>query len=165
MKIIYLADGKNFVKVDDKDWHWIAQRAWQLTYDGYASSPLFGYRSKKASVVLMHRLILLAPDTLSVDHANRDKLDNQRKNLRLANTQQQMGNMAKMKGSSRYKGVHRRWDNKKWVAQIKTESGPTQTLGSFSSEIDAARAYNEAAISVFGKFALLNEVPLRRNKK
>jgi hypothetical protein len=53
--------------------------------------------------------------------------------------------------SSNYKGVYRT----KWKAYINTESGRIN-LGSFDTELGAAKAYDAAAKKHFGKFANLN---------
>ncbi|SMF47441.1 HNH endonuclease [Azospirillum oryzae] len=142
--------------VDDQDFHWISQRSWYRNADGYAMCDLWGRRG--GMKVLMHRLILLAPDTATVDHANGIILDNQRKNLRLASMSEQNANKPKFHGGSRFKGVHRRWDGKKWVAQIKA-NGEHLHLGSFETEEAAARAYNAAALKHHGAFARLNDIP------
>lgn len=59
--------------------------------------------------------------------------------------------------SSRFKGVS--WDKRKkrWRAQISFE-GKIQNLGGFLVEEDAARAYNEKALALFGEFAHENEI-------
>ncbi len=59
--------------------------------------------------------------------------------------------------SSKFKGVcfHKR--HKKWQASINS-GGRLIHLGSFGGEIEAAKAYNEAALEYFGEFAKLNEV-------
>lgn len=67
----------------------------------------------------MHRLILMAPDSFTVDHINHDTLDNRRENLRLASQSEQNQNRKITKGKSKYKGVYLRSDFLKWVAQIK----------------------------------------------
>jgi hypothetical protein len=138
--------------VDDIDHHWLTQIKWYFQEPGYAGSDLFGGRKTKVKV-LMHRLILLAPASATVDHINHDTLDNRRCNLRLATQSQQNGNRLSFFGSSRFKGVHRRQDGRKWVAQCHHIH-----LGSFESEVDAARAYNKEARSYWGKFALLNDI-------
>jgi len=58
-------------------------------------------------------------------------------------------------GSSKYKGVYKRKDGKRWRAGI-TKWGKGCSLGSFVNEIDAARAYDRAAIELFGDHAKTN---------
>ena len=59
--------------------------------------------------------------------------------------------------SSMYKGVW--FDNRRyaWKAAIQHE-GKRKHIGRFSSELEAAKAYNEAALRLHGKFARLNEI-------
>jgi hypothetical protein len=149
---IYLASGES-VLVDAVDFHWLSQRSWYRHAAGYAMCDLFGRRG--GVKVLMHRLILLAPDTATVDHVNRDILDNRRANLRLATMSQQNANKIKFKGKSAFKGVYRRCDGRKWSAQI-IFNGKMNYLGSFETEIDAAMAYDSAARNHHGAFARLN---------
>lgn len=58
--------------------------------------------------------------------------------------------------SSGYKGVHR--SRKKWHARI-TVNGRYTYLGTFTDKLDAARAYNAAAIRYHGESAILNVIP------
>ena len=155
MKLIFLGGGR-FVKVDDCDFHWLSQTKWYYNKRGYAVGDILGGR-RGSGKILMHRLILLAPNTATVDHKNHDTLDNRRRNLRLATRTQQNANRARTHGASRYKGVHRRWDGLKWVAQI-GNGDHRSTLGSFEAEEDAARCYNAVARHVFGEFANYNKV-------
>ena len=142
--------------IDAIDAHWVGQRSWHLTPSGYVGIYLFGGRNPSGpKVVLLHRLILLAPDSATVDHVNRNTVDNRRINLRLATMTEQNANKVKTYGESRFKGVHRRWDARKWVAQIKG-NGKHIHLGSFEAEEDAARAYDRAAVEMFGDFSRLN---------
>ena len=151
-----------FALVDDCDFHWLSQRNWYRNVRGYVTCDLWGRRG--GMKVLMHRLILLAPDTSTVDHINHDTLDNRRINLRLATQSQQNQNRVKTFGTSKYKGVHRRCDGLKWVAQIKLPDKRLH-LGSFNEEDDAARAYDEAAAAHFGEFSHLNFPEIRSNAK
>jgi hypothetical protein len=118
----------------------------------------------------MHRIIIAAPPGVEVDHRNHNGLDNRRSNLRLATTLQNAGNRRKQRvthsgglPSSQYKGVTlaSRFCGKgsdwrlrakyNWVAVI-----GKQLLGYFTDEIQAALAYDEAALELYGEFALLN---------
>jgi hypothetical protein len=56
---------------------------------------------------------------------------------------------------SRYKGVDWAKDMKRWRARILV-NGKRIYLGSFENEIDAAKAYDEAAKRYHGDFAALN---------
>ena len=104
--------------------------------------------------VLMHQLIA---GYKGPDHSNGNGLDNRRANLRPATVTQNSANQRPRRGtSSRYKGV--RWCKKsrKWRAGIKV-NGRERHLGLFTSEEDAARAYNEAALGAWGEYAYLNQ--------
>lgn len=159
-KVIVLTNGGEAL-VSDQDYFWLAQRSWYRMSTGYASCDLWGRRG--GMKVLMHRLILLAKDTATVDHINGNTLDNRRENLRLATQSQQNANRHKITGKSEFKGVYRRRDGLKWCAQIK--NGVMIYLGSFTNELDAARAYNLAALKHFGGFACLNDIDGRERKE
>lgn len=42
---------------------------------------------------------------------------------------------------------------------VLTFKGKRYYLGTYEQEIDAARAYNKAALAIIGDYALLNEIP------
>lgn len=93
-----------------------------------------------------------------VDHKNGDPLDNRRENLRLATPQQNTHNRGiNPRNRCGFKGVMWRKDRNKWLAKI-TISGQFIHLGLFEDILDAAKAYNEAAIKYFGEFANLNDL-------
>jgi len=122
------------------------------------------YKNGKRSS--LHRLIMGladAPRSVYVDHIDGNGLNNYRTNLRVTDNSGNQRNRRKHlsdKYTSSYKGVHFRSYNKieNWVAQIRL-SGKTRHIGYYRTEIEAARAYNEAAKQLFGPMALLNELP------
>lgn len=126
-----------------------ASGPWYASSDGYAT-----HRANGKPVVLMHRLILGCASDLEVDHIDGDPLNNRRANLRPATRGQNRQNTRPKKhGTSRFKGVTRlrRMGAARWQAAIKS-----RFLGTFSTEDDAARAYDQEARRLFGPFARLN---------
>jgi len=107
----------------------------------------------------LHQLIL---GRQWVDHIKGDSLNNRRSNLRSCTNQQNQFNQKPQKGrTSKYKGVVKRKNRAKYQARIWL-NGKGISLGAFSSEIAAARAYNKAALKYFGEFACLNKILLSR---
>lgn len=158
-KLIPLTQGYSCI-VDDADYEWLSGFKWQYA-NGYAARGVFeGGRSIK---VYMHRLILGITGRSQGDHANRNRLDNRRSNLRASNASQNRANAkVKMDSSTGFKGVRRRKEtryktrNPKWDARI-TVGCDRKFLGSFLSPEEAARAYDAAALEHFGPFAATNK--------
>lgn len=78
-------------------------------------------------------------------------------NCRWATRQQQMCNTRKRADAktSKFRGVSKHSQNGSWITQI-CHNRKTMYVGSFETEIDAAKAYDQAARSRFGDFASLN---------
>ena len=111
----------------------------------------------RLNTILMHKEIISAPPGLVVDHINTDSLDNRKANLRLATHSQNSCNSRRDKSNtlSRYRGVSFSKRKQKWFAAIRA-NGKKIWLGYFDNEIDAARAYDNAAKRYHGEFARLN---------
>ena len=88
-----------------------------------------------------------------VDHKNRNGLDNQHHNLRLATHQQQMANSDREPRGAGYRGVRRHYN--RFVARM-THNRKDVYLGSFRTAVEAAKSYDRAALKAFGEFAVLN---------
>jgi hypothetical protein len=111
---------------------------------------------KKAYKLYLHRLVTDAKPGTIIDHANGDRLDNRRENLRLATKAQNAANIGALSTSkSGLKGVVKR--GKKYRA-FAHKDGKTQYLGSFDTKEEAACEYNRTAKKLFGKFARVNKV-------
>jgi hypothetical protein len=152
---IYLGEGK-WTLLDVKDYYRLRIFKWIVYGNGHN---LYAIRlrfadTNKTSTVYMHREIMNPPAGLVVDHRNCDGLDNRRSNLRFATHAQNTRNRRKKKnGVSQFRGV---WFYKgKWGSQIKGQ-GKRIYLGRFDNEIDAARAYDKAALEYHKEFARLN---------
>lgn len=91
-----------------------------------------------------------------IDHINGDTSDNRIGNLRECTVAQNQHNQKPQKGrSSKFKGVSWAKRDRRWTSAIKAY-GIRKHLGSFTSEIDAAMAYDKAASELFGDFAKTN---------
>lgn len=110
-------------------------------------------------IIKMHRLLLNAPSEKEVDHINGNPLDNRRENLRLVTHSQNQANRKVNKTSaSGLKGVcYNRFmqRQKRWKAHI-YHAGKRTTIGHYYTKEEAARAYDDMAIKLKGKFARTN---------
>lgn len=154
-KLIRLTKGQ-FAIVDDKDFEWLSEITWSLSY---ANGNYYAKGWDSGKHVQMHRKIFgLTNPNIQIDHKNRNPLDNRRENLRIATRSQNMANKRpSKKGSSQYRGVQWCKDSKKWRVDI-VKNKVRKYLGKFESETDAAVAYNMAAIEIHGEFAYINKI-------
>ena len=155
MKQIELTQGK-FALVDDDDFEELNQYNWCFSH-GYAVR--YVTVSVKRTTQGMHRLVTNCATDMDVDHINHDRLDNQKANLRVCSTSENCHNqkVRTYAKSSRFKGVCFNKKLGKWEAKIQLNN-KQKYLGLFENEIDAAIAYNNAAIEFFGEFALINVI-------
>lgn len=146
-KRITLTKGK-FTIVDDDDYERLSSHSWY--YSRYAKS------GSGRSGTYMHVVIMNPPSGLFVDHINGNKLDNRKKNLRICTHAQNLGNSKIPKNNtSGYKGVVFIKRLGIWRAQIQ-HSYKMHCLGYFHDIVDAAKAYDKAAIDHYGEFARTN---------
>ena len=123
----------------------VSGRLWSVGPNGYVRGTLNG----KAAT--LHRLML--PGAGMVDHINGVKTDCRIENLRPC-TMAENGRNRPASKQRRYKGVYLAetgfYDAKIW------KDGKSLYLGSYESEEDAARAYDQAALEHHGEFARFN---------
>jgi len=90
-----------------------------------------------------------------IDHINGVCTDNRLSNLREATPLQNNQNVPGQGGTSNFNGVSRIRRSTAWRAQIR-HNGKKLHLGTFESELDAAKAFDAAALRLRGEFARLN---------
>ncbi len=142
--------------VDDGDYGWLMLHRWSIrkapnTF--YAQTRVLGKREP------MHRLVYRVHHGLTseqlIDHEDRNGLNNQRGNLRIATVSQNAANKEKYinGASSRYKGVTVHPGG--WYARVQANKR-YYCVGVFDTERQAAIAYDLEARRRFGEFACLN---------
>lgn len=156
MKYIELTQGKHTM-VDDEDYEWLSCYKWCTSNH---SGTDYVINSK---LEYMHRLILCPPYGMVCDHINHDGLDNQKENIRVCTSSENQINKKPQLGfTSKYKGVYWHIRNK-WASLIKINQRGYH-CGLYINEEDAALVYNLYAITIFGKYAYLNEVNCFKGK-
>lgn len=154
--------GQSFF-VDDEDIELLKGINWYVNKKGY----VVGWCTVKKRIFRIHRVIMKVQNNTIpiIDHIDRNKLNNQKSNLRFCTHSENLKNQS-ASGKSKYLGVSIRTAKRKnklgqineyeyIVAQIVID-GKLKYLGSFKNEIDAAKKYNEYALKHFGEFANLN---------
>jgi hypothetical protein len=152
---IPLSKGK-FAIIDREDLEFVMRYKWHCRISGKYKSTYYAHSGSGGVLgIKMHTYILNCPAGMIVDHINGNGLDNRRSNIRICTYQENAYNRKKpTRGKSRFKGVHLTKDGK-WQVEIK-QNKKTIYVGRFSTEIEAARAYNAKALELHGEFANLN---------
>jgi HNH endonuclease/AP2 domain len=142
---VAVIDAEDVPIVDDLNWSELvskrtsyARRA--VTLDG------------RSSTILLHRVVMRAPEHLHVDHRDGDGLNCRKANLRLATQQQNnLNTRGHADSASGIKGVRKHALCDKYVAEI-SRDGQRHYLGLFNTAQDAAAAYRAASERLHGEF-------------
>ncbi len=117
------------------------------------------YRGTEDSPRSFHReyagILGLLTET-TVDHINRNTLDNRAVNLRAATSSTQTQNTLRNKktnSTSIYRGVN--FQEGSWLARI-SKDYKRMTIGFYESELEAALAYDKRARELYGSHAFVN---------
>lgn len=151
-KLIPLTQGQ-FAIVDADDYERLSQHKWCAFKVG---NGCYARRHSAGKTTYMHHEVINVPAGMVCDHINHNTLDNRRCNLRACTYSQNAHNRLPCEhGTSKYKGVC--WDknNLKWKASICYQYDVIH-IGYYDYEEDAAIAYDDMAIELFGEFACLN---------
>ena len=152
-----LISGTHWVRYDDDAEHLIAPHRWQARVRG---KHVYAVARIEGRTVYMHRLLTSAPSDLVVDHIDGNALNNRRANLRVCTRMQNFQNAGRRETpgrTSRFKGAWRVKEpcRRCWRSGI-TANRKYKNIGSYSTEEEAARAYDAEAKRLHGQFARLN---------
>ena len=136
-------NGKSFL-IDYEDFEKISDYFWTCSND---------YAIKSENRQPMHRFILGISNEdrykIEVDHVNRNRLDNRKKNLRIVTRQENMYNKSEYKNNtSGVKGVKWNKDRRKWQVQINHNKKRIH-LGLYSDFEEAKKVRLEAEEKYF----------------
>lgn len=136
-------------KVVDYKWY-LGGSGYPVTYGTFDRTILFKHPVK------IHRF--LYGDSAcgyTIDHINRNRLDNRRANLRMCTPGENSCNKTKSANAlNKYKGVSSQ-NSEKYKASI-TKNGVTHVIKNIATEEDAARIYDMMAEELHGQFAAKN---------
>jgi len=150
--------------VDDEDYPRLARYKWHVVERGNLRHAMRTVKIGGKRTVYMHREIVGAKTGEEVDHANGNGLDKRRCYLRRC-THRENGRHRRLpsqRKTSRFHGVCWNKSRCRWRVVIcagePDASGRARQLyvGTFRDEIEAATAYDAAAKTHFGPFAVLN---------
>lgn len=150
-----------YTLVDDEDYDFVKKYNWTLREDGYAARYEWSKIRKNTVAIFLHKELTNTTSKQWVDHINRDKLDNRKSNLRVCTISENNQNKDKFyrkdisKYHSKYVGVRKSLN--KWIARIQKDSRYIH-LGTYSTEREAALAYNIKAMELFGVYAKVNSI-------
>ena len=145
--------------IDDEDYNEIKKYHWFTQHNGHATYAATHITQDK--LMLMHRLILKLKEGEICDHKDHNGLNNQRNNIRQTTSQNNSANQTKTRTyknlptMSKYKGVSWNRNYMKWFSQI-GHNHKTLYLGIYTSEIEAAKAYDKKALELYGEHAYTN---------
>ena len=135
--------------IDVDDYEKIKERHWTYA-EGYWSTCI--KIDNKKTQIRMHNFIIQSKDGYVIDHADKNKSNNRKSNLRQATVSQNGMNSKLRKNISGITGVglDKRWN--KWYATI-TINKKSIWLGEYADKDDAIKARLLAEAKYFGDFA------------
>lgn len=150
--------GGFMVIVDEDDYNLVSQFTWtakRRPHTTYAKRRIYREDGSETTQ-MMHRLIMQPTVGQQVDHIDGNGLNNTRANLRITDdTGNQRNKRRPRNNTSGYKGVSWHKRQQKWQVQCSEVY-----VGSFDCPVEAAKAYDKAALQMHGEFCNLNFPPL-----
>jgi hypothetical protein len=143
--VVGIFDNGTTMLFDAGDLELVSAHNWHVDNMGYPCAWNEGQKTR------LHRLLVRnVPDGLVVDHVNRNKLDNRRKNLRVVTQRtNSLNSSIRSNNTSGVSGVFFDKRAKRWRAQI-YKDGKTTHVGIFDCFDDAVVARKEAERKFYG---------------
>lgn len=128
---ISLSNSDKIVLVSVEDLELVHNYTWILSLNRYAQAWI------KNKSIFMHKLIMKPLKGFVVHHKDDNGLNNTRDNLIITTISNNLANMPKTRGTSKYKGVH--WDKNrnKWAVHLTVNTRSIHG-GRFNTEEEAA---------------------------
>lgn len=174
MKQIKLINSNKVTLVDDKDYKIVSKFKWRLSGNGYVKHVFYYVDANgilKQKTIYLHRFIYSLhnskiPKRLFVDHVDRNPLNNQLDNLRLATQRQNSrNNSTPVTNNSGYRNVSKRiskytrkdgtiWEKAYWLAEINCDSKKYNKFFEYTEEgkVKAAEWVDMKRKELFGEF-------------
>ena len=139
----YTQKGRPFF-ISREDFERVKEYCW-IESHGYIVA-----RMRDGKNILLHRLIMNAPDGMFVDHINHDCFDNRRCNLRIVDPVRSTWNQrTRNDNECGVRGVYQ-WDGR-WIARISV-CKENIDLGHFDTKEEAEAARKEAEVKYYGEY-------------
>jgi hypothetical protein len=140
-----------YALVDEKDSLWVSQWNWSISNKGYAVRIENKKRIWMHNEILIKRIGLIIPEGMTCDHEDRDRLNNQRYNLRIVTRSiSSFNHNIQSNNTSGFRGIFWNKQKQKWQAQI-TVNYKKIHLGHFENRDDALAARKAAETYYFNE--------------
>lgn len=150
------------VLIDEEDFERVSKHSWSMSYSDKKKTYIKIECRVRPQLFRLHRFILNAQKNTTIDHINRNTLDNRKSNLRFCNQSQNMRNCKSKGNKTGYRGVYKNNINGKFKACISVNNKTFHIPGNFDNAESAALIRDQYALKFSNEFAILNFKPKER---
>lgn len=152
MKYIYIENVNQYIKVDDEDYHRINQFKWHINTNYNTTRALAFIKGKKIALPYFITGIVNSYQKVKNMDFTRENIGIDKHKYRYRKPQRN--------ASSQYKGVRlmkSKFGKYLWISTISVDNERVH-LGTYQSEKEAAKAYNEAVFYYWGGNGYINDI-------